>query len=67
LYFGSVIKILSVNYLKQLRVSVLDYNKIKRHRKKTLKIIVTTTKLNMDCIIHILGFTYPLIQNQNKV
>jgi hypothetical protein len=67
LYFGSVIKILSISNLKQLRVSVLDYNKIKQHRKKTLKIMVTTTKLNVDCIIHILGFTYPVIQNQNKV
>ena len=66
MYFGSVMKILSVNHLKHLRVSVMDYNKIKQHRKKTLNIIATTTKLNVDCIIHILGFTYPFIQNQNN-
>lgn len=66
MYFGSVMKILSVNHLKHLRVSVLDYNKIKQHRKKTLNIMQTTTKLNADCIIHILKFTYPVIQNQNN-
>ena len=67
IYFGSVMKILSVNHLKKLRVSVLNFDKIRRHRKKTFKIMATTTKLNIDCITHILGFTYPIIQNSRRV
>jgi hypothetical protein len=66
LYFGSVVKILSLTHLKQVRVSMLDFNKIRRHRLKTFKNMVETTKLNVDCIIHILGFTYPVIENQNN-
>jgi hypothetical protein len=66
LYFGSVVKILSLTHLKQVRVSMLDFNKIRRHRLKTFKNMVDTTKLNVDCIIHILGFTYPVIENQNN-
>jgi hypothetical protein len=66
MYFGSVVKILSVHHLKRVRVSVVDFNKVIRHRKKTFKNMVETTKLNVDCIIHILAFTYPVVENQNN-
>ena len=64
MYFGSAMKILAVNHLRHLRVSVLDFDKIKRHRKRTFKNMVETTRLNVDCITHILSFTYPAIQRQ---
>lgn len=66
MYFGSAMKILAVNHLRHLRVNVLDVNKIIRHRKKTFTIIMAETKLNVDCILHILEFTYPVIENQNN-
>ena len=66
IYFGSVVKMLSLHHLKQVRVSVVDFNKIIRHRKKTFKNMVETTKLNVDCIIYILGFTYPVVNVENQ-
>lgn len=66
MYVGSVIKILSVNHLKNLRVSVVDFHKIRRHRKKTFKIMAENTKLSVDCITYILNFAYPVIQIEHK-